>query len=183
MDLPDMSGKEVIAALREWSQVPIIIISSQNTDQNVIDGLDMGADDYVIKPFNADVLHARINAALRKAATLEAGEPEISNGLLRMDLVRHAVYINENLIPFTPKEYKLLHYFMLNQGKMLSHKRLLTEVWGPAHNMDTQYLRVFIGQLRQKIEGPNSPSPLIKTEMGIGYRMEISPVGHLTAIG
>jgi len=174
LDLPDIHGIEVIKAIREWSEVPIIILSVHTDNESVISSLNTGANDYVFKPFNADVLSARINAALRSAAVHETGEPEIVNGLLRIDLVRHEVFLNDELLPFTPKEYNLLRYFMKHQGKMLSHREILKAVWGDGHIEDTQYLRVFIGQIREKIEKNPSIPKLIVTEAGIGYRMETS---------
>ncbi len=173
LNLPDMEGKNVITDLHEWSQIPIIILSENPDDENVITALDMGADDYVIKPFNVDVLYSRINASLRKSAIHETGEPELYNGPLRMDLVRHEVFLHDELVAFTPKEYNLLRYFITHRGKMLTHRQILHEVWGPAHSEDTQYLRVFIGQIREKIEVNPSAPELITTESGIGYRMEI----------
>lgn len=171
--LPDMEGKDVITSIREWSQVPIIIVTDRNSDDDVITALNAGANDYVVRPFNADVLLARIGVALRSSAIMDAGSPEIRNGPLRIDLVRHQVYLNDNLLGFTPKEYKLLRYFIVNQGRMLTHKEILKEVWGPAHGDDTQYLRVFIGQIRAKIGKDSILSPQITTEPGVGYRMEL----------
>lgn len=171
-DMPDMTGKEIVSSIREWSQTPVIIVSSRKADEDIIHGLNFGADDYVIKPFNTDVLRARINASLRKSAVHETGEPVLSNGPLRIDLVRHEVFLDKKLLAFTPKEYKLLKYMIINCGKMLGHRDILKEVWGPGHADDIQYLRVFIGQIREKIEvDPANPS-IIKTELGIGYRME-----------
>jgi two-component system KDP operon response regulator KdpE len=181
LGLPDMDGKDVITAIRQWSQVPIIILSVRSADEEIAASLDMGADDYVIKPFNAEVLVARINANLRKSAVREAGEPELVNGPVRMDLVRHEVFVNGEKIPFTPKEYELLRYFLINRGKMLTHKQILKEVWGPAHGEDTQYLRVYVRQVREKLEkAPLSPN-LIMTEPGVGYRMEIAADDNGTA--
>lgn len=172
LGLPDMDGKEVIEAIREWSQVPIIVCSVRDGDEEMIAALGIGADDYVTKPFNPDVLIARIEANLRKAATQEAGEPELINGDIRMDLVRHEVFLEEEKTDFTPKEYELLRYFLVNRGKMITHKQLLKEVWGPAHGDDMQYLRVYVSQVREKIEAdPQDPTYII-TEPGIGYRME-----------
>lgn len=172
LGLPDIDGKEVISAVREWSQIPIVVCSVRDSDDEVIRALELGADDYVTKPFNPDVLLARIQACLRKAVTQEAGEPELANGTLRMDLVRHEVFLNGEKIIFTPKEYDLLRYFLIHRGKMLTHKQILKEVWGPAHIDDMQYLRVYVSQLREKIEpDPASPTYII-TEPGIGYRME-----------
>jgi two-component system KDP operon response regulator KdpE len=173
LGLPDIDGKEVIAGIRQWSQVPIIVLSVRAVDEEVVAALDAGADDYIIKPFNAGVLIARIKANLRKALVREAGEPELKNGAIRMDLVRHEVYVKDEKVALTPKEYELLRYLMINRGRMLTHRQILNEVWGPAHSEDTQYLRVYIGQVREKLEvNPSSPQ-LIVTEPGVGYRMEV----------
>jgi two-component system, OmpR family, KDP operon response regulator KdpE len=172
LNLPDMDGKDVVKALRGWCQAPIIVISSRSADEDVIELLKLGADDYVVKPFNFDLLLARVGAHLRKSAVREAGDPELKNGPLRMDLVRHEVYLRDQKVSFTPKEYALLRYFIVNRGKMLTHKDILREVWGQAHSEDTQYLRTFIGQIRDKIEENPSEPKLILTEPGIGYRME-----------
>lgn len=173
LGLPDMDGKEVIDSIREWSQTPIIVCSVRDADKEVVEALGRGADDYITKPFNPDVLLARIEASLRKSATQEAGEPDVKNGRIRMDLVRHEVLIDGETTFFTPKEYELLRYFLVNRGKMVTHKQLLLDVWGPAHGDDMQYLRVYVSQLREKIEpNPKEPTYVI-TEPGIGYRMEL----------
>ena len=172
LGLPDVDGKDVVKMIREWSQVPIIICSVRSDDAEMIAALDLGADDYITKPFNPDVLMARIHANLRKAVTQEAGEPELINGSIRMDLVRHEVHIAGSKMMFTPKEYELLRYFMIHRGKMLTHKQILKDVWGPAHVDDMQYLRVYVSQLREKLEQSGVPSSCIITEPGIGYRME-----------
>jgi two-component system KDP operon response regulator KdpE len=172
LGLPDLDGKEVITNIREWSQVPIVVCSVRSDDAEIVQALEIGADDYVTKPFNPDVLLARIQANLRKAATLEAGEPDLSNGDIRMDLVRHEVFLSREKILLTPKEYDLLRYFLIHRGKMLTHKQILKEVWGNAHIENMQYLRVYVSQLRDKIEpNPSDPSYII-TEPGIGYRMD-----------
>lgn len=172
LNLPDMDGKDVVKALRDWCKAPIIIVSSRSADEDVIELLKLGADDYVVKPFNFDLLLARIGAHLRKSAVREAGEPELKNGPLRMDLVRHEVFIGDTKVNFTPKEYALLKFFLVNRGKMLTHKDILHGVWGQAHSEDTQYLRTFIAQIREKIETDPAKPALILTEPGIGYRME-----------
>lgn len=174
LNLPDINGNDVITALREWSQVPIIILTARAEDEDVVRALTLGADDYVFKPFNMSILEARINACLRKAAVHQTGEPELVNGPLRMDLVRHQVYLDDKLISFTPKEYNLLRYFMVHRGKMLTHRDILHEVWGDAHGEDTQYLRVFVGQIREKIEENPAEPAIITTELGVGYRMEVA---------
>lgn len=172
LGLPDMDGKDVIDQLREWSEVPIIVCTVRDSDKEVVAALSRGADDYVTKPFNIEVLIARIEANLRKSAVLEAGEPELSNGRIRMDLVRHEVFVDDESTFFTPKEYELLRYFMINRGKMITHKQILKEVWGPAHGEDMQYLRVYVSQLREKIEPDVKEPSYVITEPGIGYRME-----------
>jgi two-component system KDP operon response regulator KdpE len=173
LGLPDMDGKEVITAIREWSQVPIIVLSVRAIDEEVTAALNIGANDYVTKPFNVEVLLARMNASLRSAAVQETGASELCNGALRMDLVRHQVFHCDRLIAFTPKEYDLLRFFMVHRGKMLTHKEILKSVWGVAHAEDTTYLRVYIGQIREKIGDKKHAAPLITTEPGIGYRMEV----------
>ena len=179
LNLPDMNGNDVITSFRTWSQMPIIVLTARSTSLDTVTALNLGADDYVTKPFNMSVLEARINANLRQSAVREVGEPELVNGSLRMDLVRHEVYIDGRLMPFTPKEYDLLRHFMVHCGKMLTHKELLNEVWGSAHGADTQYLRVFIGQIREKIETLPSAPMFITTETGIGYRMELMDLPKL----
>lgn len=173
LGLPDIDGKEVISTVRQWSNVPIIVLTARSEDMDAAPALNLGADDYVTKPFSAEVLLARINANLRKSVVKEVGEPDVVNGPIRMDLVRHEVFIEDQKVAFTPKEYDLLRYFLVNRGRMLTHKQILKEVWGPAHVDDTQYLRVYIGQVREKLEIKEGLSKSIVSESGIGYRMEI----------
>lgn len=174
LTLPDMDGKAVITAIRELSQVPIIVLTARNGDDDIVAALNLGANDYVTRPFSSDVLMARIHVALRRSAVCETGVSELCNGALRMDLVKHQVYLHDELIGLTPKEYNLLRYFIVNRGRMLTHKEILREVWGSAHCDDTQYLRVFVGQLRAKIASHRSVPDLIMTEPGVGYRMEFA---------
>jgi two-component system KDP operon response regulator KdpE len=170
--LPDMDGRQVIAEIREWSNIPIIVCSCICRDRDIVDVLEAGADDYITKPFNSEVLIARVQANLRKCSYPDTTEPEITNGIIRMNLVSHEVYINGLKCVFTSKEYELLHYFMINRGKMLTHQNILKKVWGNAHQDDMQYVRVYVRQLRTKIE-PNPTVPrYIITEPGVGYRME-----------
>lgn len=173
LGLPDIDGKEAITSIREWSQVPIIVCSVRNDDGEIIKALDSGADDYITKPFNPEVLIARIHANLRKAVTQEAGQTELSNGSIRMDLLRHEVFVNDTKVDFTPKEYELLRYFLLHRDKMLTHRQILKDIWGPAHGDDMQYLRVYVSQVREKIEPDPSNPTYIVTEPGIGYRMHL----------
>jgi two-component system, OmpR family, KDP operon response regulator KdpE len=172
LGLPDMDGKEVVAAIREWSHVPVVVLTVRSDDSEVAAALNAGADDYVTKPFSAEVLLARINANLRKAMIKEVGQPDITNGPIHMNLVRHEVHIDGEKIAFTPKEYDLLRYFLLNRGRMLTHKQILKGVWGPAHVEDMQYLRVYIGQVREKLRIRAGLDKLIVSEAGIGYRMD-----------
>jgi two-component system KDP operon response regulator KdpE len=172
LGLPDMDGKEVIASIRGWSQVPIIVLSVRSIDEEIAGALDAGADDYMTKPFGTAVLLARIRANLRKAVVKETGEPELTNGVIRMDLVRHEVFLQKEKLLLTPKEYGLLRYFLFNSGRMLTHKQILNDVWGHAHDEDVQYLRVFVSQLREKLAADPATAGYIVTEPGIGYRME-----------
>jgi two-component system, OmpR family, KDP operon response regulator KdpE len=172
LGLPDIDGKEVISSVREWSQTPIIVLSVRSIDEEIVTALDMGADDYILKPFSASVLLARIRSNLRKAVIEKTGEPKLINGIILMDIVRHEVFVRNNKISLTPKEYGLLRYFLFNCGRMLTHKQILKDVWGTAHNEDIQYLRVFISQLREKLSCDPATEGYIVTEPGIGYRME-----------
>lgn len=175
LGLPDMDGKEVIANIRKWSQVPIIVVSVRSMDEEITTAFDMGADDYITKPFSASVLLARVRAALRKAVVKAVGEPELANGVIRMDMVRHEVFLDDKKLMLTPKEYALLRYFLINCGRMLTHRQILKDVWGQAHKEDVQYLRVFISQLREKLGSHPATAGYIVTEPGIGYRMENMP--------
>lgn len=173
LGLPDIDGKQVIEQVRGWSSVPIIVCSVRDSDKEIVSAFDLGADDYVTKPFNPDVLMARIGANLRKAAIEEAGEPILTNGYISMDLVKHEVFVDGEKTAFTPKEYDLLRYFLVQRGKMLTHRQILHEVWGPAHGDDMQYLRVYVSQVREKIERDPANPDFVITEPGIGYRMEV----------
>ncbi len=172
LGLPDMDGVEVIRGIREWSGLPIIVLSIRSDNTDIVGALDLGADDYLVKPFDSEILLARIRANLRKRVKEEGADPVMQVGDIAMDLLRHEVKIKEQVVSLSPKEYKLLRYFMMNAGKMIMHSQLLTELWGKAHEDNIQYLRIYIGQLRQKIEpDPTKPSYII-TEPGIGYRLE-----------
>lgn len=172
LGLPDIDGKEVITNIRSWSQVPIIVLSVRSLDDEIVSALDAGANDYVLKPFSASVLLARIRSNIRKAVVEKTGEPELINGVIRMDIVRHEVFLENEKLLLTPKEYGLLRYFLFNCGRMLTHKQILKDVWGQAHDDDVQYLRVFISQLREKLAHNSATAGYIVTEPGIGYRME-----------
>jgi two-component system KDP operon response regulator KdpE len=172
LGLPDMDGTEVIKKLREWSDVPIIVLSVRDDDSVIVEAFELGADDYVVKPFSMDILIARIKAAMRFRIKEDVGDTTLEVGNIAVDLMRHEVTKNNEVLELSPKEYNLLAYFIRHKGKMLTHRQILKEVWGEAHTHDKQYLRVYIGQLRQKIEpNPDSPSYIV-TEAGIGYRLD-----------
>ncbi len=166
LGLPDGDGKEVIADVRAWSQVPIIVLSARDRESEKIDALDLGADDYVEKPFGIGELLARIRIALRHRADTPAN-PVIAIADLSIDTIRHSVIKAGNRIHLTPKEYDLLTLLAANAGRVMTHRQILSQVWGVAHVEDVQYLRVLIGQLRAKLD-PNDS--LILNEPGIGYR-------------
>jgi two-component system KDP operon response regulator KdpE len=175
LGLPDIDGLEVTRRLREWSDVPIIVISAREQEQDKIKALDAGADDYLTKPFGAGELIARIRVAMRHKALREAGQHEsiFTLGNLRVDLARRQVFLNEKEVHLTPIEYKLLTVLIKNAGKVLTHRQLLKEVWGPPYLTETQYLRVYMTQLRHKLEAdPARPSFLIN-EPGVGYRLKL----------
>ena len=171
LGLPDGDGKDVIRRAREWSDLPIIVLSARERETEKIEALDLGADDYVNKPFDVGELMARMRTALRHRMQRKAEIPVVLVGSLEIDAVRHRVTRARIEIKLTPKEFELLSFLARHAGRVLTHKQILTAVWGPAHTEDTQYLRVYIGQLRQKIEErPNDPT-VILTEPGIGYRI------------
>lgn len=171
LGLPDMDGQAVIARLREWSRIPIIVLSVRADEGDKIAALDAGADDYVTKPFGTGELLARIRAALRHAAGVASGAPVLSIGGLQVDLEKRLVTLNGELVRLSPKEYDLLKLLVLHAGKVLTHQFILREVWGKAHEQDVQYLRVFARQLRQKIETDPARPQLVLTEPGVGYRL------------
>jgi two-component system KDP operon response regulator KdpE len=171
LGLPDGDGKDVIRRVREWSDVPIIVLSARDRESEKIDALDLGADDFVNKPFGVGELLARMRTALRHRMHRHAELPVLVIGDLEIDNVRHRVRRAGTEIKLTPKEFELLSFLARHAGKVLSHRQILTAVWGPAHTEDTQYLRVYIGHLRQKIEqSPDDPRVAV-TEPGIGYRV------------
>jgi two-component system KDP operon response regulator KdpE len=170
LGLPDLDGLEVITQLREWSNTPVIIISARGQDQDKITALDAGADDYLTKPFSIGELLARIRAALRHAVRV-SDEPFLELDDLVIDLAHRRVKVKEVEVKLTPTEYDLIKNLALNAGKVLTHKQLLRACWGPAAENDTHYLRVFIGQLRRKIEADPARPKHIITEPGVGYRL------------
>lgn len=170
LGLPDLDGKEVLARARAFYGGPILILSARDRETEKIDALDLGADDYVEKPFGVGELLARLRVALRHAATRQGAKPVVCVGDLVIDLVMRLVTRGGEAIRLSPREYDLLAQLVQGAGKVVTHRQLLTAVWGPAHENDVQYLRVFVGQLRQKIEPEPATPVLILTEPGVGYR-------------
>ncbi len=170
LGLPDMDGKDVIAQARAFSKAPIIVLSARDREAEKIAALDAGAADYVEKPFAIGELMARLRAALRYAARAGDEVVRIERGALVIDFAKRLVTKQGAPVKLTPKEYDLLALLARGNGRLLTHRQLLTAVWGPAHRDDSQYLRVFIGQLRAKIEDNPANPRLILTELGAGYR-------------
>lgn len=171
LGLPDMDGKQVLVRAREFYQEPIIILSARDRETEKIEALDLGANDYVEKPFGVGELLARLRAALRvRSHSVKPPPARIRAGGLTVDFPKRLVTREGQVIRLSPKEYDLLAKLAQNAGKVMQHRELLIAIWGPAHVEDTQYLRVFIGQLRQKIEARPSEPKVILTEPGIGYR-------------
>jgi len=170
LGLPDLNGLDVIRELREWSKIPVIILSVKEQESDKITALDAGADDYVTKPFSMGELLARIRAALRHVAGT-GNEPFLQFGELVIDMARRRVTVGEKEIKLTPTEYELMKKLAVHAGKVLTHRQLLRDVWGPSYENDIHYLRVYVGQLRRKIEAdPSRPKHLL-TEPGVGYRL------------
>lgn len=172
LGLPDMDGLEVIRRLREWTNVPVIVLSARGQERDKVAALDAGADDYVGKPFGPGELLARIRVALRHAAGI--GRPEeaaFAVGDLQLDLAHRRVTVAGKEVHLTPIEYRLLTTLVRHAGKVLTHRQLLTEVWGPSHVDQAHYLRVYMGQLRRKLEVDAARPRYLLTEPGVGYRL------------
>ena len=176
LGLPDGDGVAVTRELRAWSQVPIIVISARGKEQDKVEVLDAGADDYLIKPFGSAELLARLRVALRHAARGVQATPDSTHrfGDVRVDLTRRTVHRAEAEVHLTPHEYKLLITLIHNAGKVVTHRQLLREVWGPGAQQ-THYLRVYMGQLRQKLEDDPARPRWLATEAGVGYRLRDEP--------
>jgi len=177
LGLPDLDGLEVTKRLREWNQTPIIVISAREQEQDKVKALDAGADDYLTKPFNASELLARIRVALRHAArqNTDKNEPVFTLRNLRVDLAQRQVFVSDKEVHLTPIEYKLLMVLVRHAGKVITHTQLLKEVWGPAHINEVQYLRVYMTQLRHKLETDPARPRFLMNEPGIGYRLKYEP--------
>jgi two-component system, OmpR family, KDP operon response regulator KdpE len=171
LGLPDIDGKEIISRVREWSDVPIIVLSARDREIEKIEALDRGADDFVNKPFGIGELMARLRAALRHRLYRKGETPAVRIRDVEIDTVRRCVLRNGGEVKLTPKEFDLLALLARHAGKVVTHKQILISVWGPAHEHDTQYLRVYVGQVRQKIEDDPASPAIILTEPGVGYRL------------
>lgn len=169
LGLPDIDGLEIIKKLREWYQKPIIILSVRNSEDDIIKALDNGANDYLTKPFRTGELLARIRVAIRQSQGA-ADEPILEFGSLSVDLTNHTARRNNELLKLTTTEFALLSILARNEGRVLTHQYILKEVWGMGYTEQTQYLRVFVAQLRKKIEDNPARPKLLNTESGIGYR-------------
>jgi two-component system KDP operon response regulator KdpE len=172
LGLPDTDGIEVIHRVREWSAMPIIILSARGQESDKVAALDAGADDYVQKPFNVPELMARIRVALRHATSLAqpSADSTVVAGEITIDLTRRVVTRGGTEVHLTPIEYKLLTTLARHTGLVMTHRQLLKEVWGPGHAEDSAHLRMFVRQLRQKLEGNPTQPRYIRTEVGVGYR-------------
>jgi two-component system KDP operon response regulator KdpE len=171
LGLPDMDGKQVIAAIREWSQVPILVLSVRDAETEKIAALDAGADDYVTKPFATGELLARIRALLRNRKAPETEKANIVIGDLSIDLAAHLVRVGGAEVKLTRKEFDVLAILARHAGRLVTHKQLLATVWGPAHEQDAHYLRIAIGHIRDKLGDDAAAPRFILTEPGVGYRL------------
>lgn len=173
LGLPDMDGLVVIERLREWTALPIIVLSARGREQDKVHALDKGADDYLTKPFGVEELMARIRVALRhgRQRGTEPTSPIFTVGELRVDVSARLVWVKEQVVHLTPLEYKLLLVLVQYAGKVVTQKQLLKEVWGPAYTNESHYLRVYMGQLRQKLEEDPTRPRYLFTEVGVGYRL------------
>jgi two-component system KDP operon response regulator KdpE len=172
LGLPDMDGIEVLRKLREWTPVPAIILSVRSSEQDIVAALDAGSDDYLTKPFRTGELLARVRAALRHQHVTEQGTV-FQSGPVVVDLAARVVKRNGEIVKLTPTEYSLLALFVRNAGKVLTHRTILQQIWGPTFEGETQYSRVYVAQLRKKLEDDPAKPRLFQTESGIGYRLSV----------
>ncbi|HEY9358168.1 MAG TPA: response regulator [Arthrobacter sp.] len=172
LGLPDIDGTAVIRQLRTWNEVPILVLSARHTSDDKVEALDAGADDYITKPFGPDELLARLRALLRRSPDNKAPEPVITTDNFTVDLAKHRVTRDGADVRLTPIEWNILEILVRNPEKLITQRQLLTEVWGPAYAKDANYLRVYMAQLRRKLE-PDTGNPRhLLTEAGIGYRFQ-----------
>ncbi|WP_428247114.1 response regulator [Ferrovibrio sp.] len=170
LQLGDMDGLDVLRRIREWSWLPILILSVRSREAEKVRALELGADDYITKPFGMPELVARVHALLRRMPAV-AGQPVFAVGQLSVDMVRRQVFLEGREIKLSPKEYALLQFLARHAGKVVTHEQLLTEVWGRSHVEDGHYLRIFMRKLRQKMERDPARPRYIVTELGVGYRL------------
>lgn len=171
LGLPDIDGVEVTRQLREWTQTPIIVLTARGHEDSKVEALDAGADDYLTKPFSSKELEARIRVMLRRSHNVNAADPTVSFGDCKIDLAARLVYKNGEIIRLTPIEFRLLALLAKHADKVVTHKMLLTEVWGPEYDFEVQYLRVHMKNLRHKLEDEPSNPRFVVTEAGVGYRL------------
>ncbi len=171
LGLPDLDGVEVTRRLREWTTVPIIILSARDQERDKIEALDAGADDYLTKPFGTGELLARMRVALRRAVITEPGEPVFAAAGLKVDFAARRVFVGENEVHLTRTEFRLLSFLAKHAGRVVTHRQLLKEVWGPNAVEHTHYLRVYMGQLRHKLEADPAQPRYLLTDTGVGYRL------------
>ena len=183
MILPDMDGVAVCARLREWTQRPIVMLSALDGDALKIAALDMGADDYLRKPFSSGELLARLRAVMRRSARIDDGAPVVVFGDVVVDLSARSVRRAGELVHLTPREYALLAELARHAGRLLTHSALLEAVWGPRATRETQYLRVYVAGLRRKLEDDPSAPRHLRTEPGVGYRLDAEPLASVALPG
>lgn len=171
LGLPDMDGKEVIVRIREWSETPIVVLSARDLEDEKIAALDLGADDFVNKPFGVGELLARVRAALRGRERRLAGNASFKAGDLEINFATRRAFIQGEEIRLTPREYDLVRTLARNPGRVITHKQLMAAVWGPSAKVDAQFVRVLVAQVRQKLEEEPSTPKVILTEPGVGYRL------------
>jgi two-component system KDP operon response regulator KdpE len=173
LGLPDLDGVEVTRRIREWSAVPILVVSARGRERDKVEALDAGADDYLTKPFGTEELLARMRVALRHAARVkgEGGDSAFAAGDLRVDLGARLVFLRGEEVRLTRTEYRLLAVLVQNAGRVVTHRQLLREVWGPGSSSETHYLRVYMAQLRHKLEDDPAQPRYLLTETGVGYRL------------
>lgn len=172
LGLPDKDGFQVLKDLREWTNIPVIILSVRNSETDIINALDAGANDYLTKPFHSGELLARIRAALRHN-TIDSTSPVFKVGPIEVDLAARTVKKNGEFVKLTATEFSLLSLFIKNAGKVVTHGYILKEIWGRPYSEETQYVRIYIAQLRKKLEDDHNHPKIFTTESGIGYRMEL----------
>jgi two-component system KDP operon response regulator KdpE len=174
LGLPDLDGLEVTRSLREWTSTPIVVLSARNQERDKVNALDAGADDYLTKPFGTSELLARLRVALRHAIQAAQGsdDPVFTSGDLRVDLAHRQVFVAEREVHLTPIEYKLLLVLVQHAGRVVTRKQLLHDVWGPSYEGEMHYLRVYMGQLRHKLEADPTRPRYLLTEPGVGYRLK-----------